>query len=173
MNRIWSCFIIQSVPMPDTLDRLFKRLIFSLFEDIFSILLHLTFPNFKVLDIFLKVIIRTFVAKGEHPSYLGKVSYIEFCFLFHFSLGGKDYVVPFDTVVTGILDMRQGEHVLHFLVGVELLPHAFVNIPNEKMHIGVIHFYFSYLLCIYLFMYLKIWSYIFIYSSLLISIIRL
>jgi hypothetical protein len=33
--------------------------------------------------------------------------------------------------------MRPGKHDLHFLVGVELLPHAFVNIPDEKMHIGV------------------------------------
>jgi hypothetical protein len=33
--------------------------------------------------------------------------------------------------------MRPGKHHLHFLVGAELLPHAFVNIPDEKMHIGV------------------------------------
>jgi hypothetical protein len=39
--------------------------------------------------------------------------------------------------VTGILDMRPGKHDVHFLVGVELLPHAFVNIPDEKMYIGV------------------------------------
>jgi hypothetical protein len=39
--------------------------------------------------------------------------------------------------VTGILDMRPGKHDLHFLVGVELLQHAFVNIPDEKMHFGV------------------------------------
>jgi hypothetical protein len=45
--------------------------------------------------------------------------------------------------------MCPGKHDLHFLVGVELLPHAFVNIPDEKMHIGVyflfvfiIHFVF-------------------------------
>jgi hypothetical protein len=44
--------------------------------------------------------------------------------------------------VTGTLDMRPGKHDLHFLVDVELLPHAFVNIPDEKMHIGVnIYFY--------------------------------
>jgi hypothetical protein len=61
------------------------------------------------------------------------------------------YVVPYGTVVTGILDMRPGKHYLHFLVGVELLPHAFVNIPDEEMHIGVyfisifiIHFIFIY-----------------------------
>jgi hypothetical protein len=36
--------------------------------------------------------------------------------------------------------MRSGKHDLHFLVGVELLPHAFVNIPDEKMHIGVFIF---------------------------------
>jgi hypothetical protein len=39
--------------------------------------------------------------------------------------------------------MRPGKHDLHLLVGVELLPHAFVNIPDEKMHIGV---------CLYLFL---------------------
>jgi hypothetical protein len=34
--------------------------------------------------------------------------------------------------------MRRGKHNIHFLVGgVELLPHAFVNIPDEKMNIGV------------------------------------
>jgi hypothetical protein len=33
--------------------------------------------------------------------------------------------------------MRPGKHNLHFLVDVELLPHAFVNIPDEKMHIEV------------------------------------
>jgi hypothetical protein len=38
--------------------------------------------------------------------------------------------------------MRPGKHDLHFLVGVELLPHAFVNIPDEKMHIGVFLFIF-------------------------------
>jgi hypothetical protein len=59
-------------------------------------------------------------------------------FLFNFFSGGKHYVVPFGTVVTGILNMRPGKHDMHFLVGVELLPHAFVNIPDEKFHIGVI-----------------------------------
>jgi hypothetical protein len=34
----------------------------------------------------------------------------------------------------------------HFLVDVELLPHAFVNISNEKMHIGV---YFIFVFIIY------------------------
>jgi hypothetical protein len=36
--------------------------------------------------------------------------------------------------------MPPGKHDLHFLVGVKLLPHAFVNIPDEKMHIGVFSF---------------------------------
>jgi hypothetical protein len=44
--------------------------------------------------------------------------------------------------VTGILDMRPGKHDLHFLMGVELLPHIFVNIPDKKMHIGVFIFIF-------------------------------
>jgi hypothetical protein len=53
---------------------------------------------------------------------------------------GDKYVVPYGTVVTGILDMCPTKHDLHFLVGVELLPHAFVNIPDEKMHFGVLTF---------------------------------
>jgi hypothetical protein len=70
-------------------------------------------------------------------------------FFFSFFLGDKKYGVPFGTVVTGVLDMRSGKHDLHFLVGVELLPHVFVNIPDEKMHIGVFFFYFCCLFCIY------------------------
>jgi hypothetical protein len=38
--------------------------------------------------------------------------------------------------------MRPGKHDLHFFVDVELLPHAIVNIPNEKMNIGVFIFIF-------------------------------
>jgi hypothetical protein len=37
--------------------------------------------------------------------------------------------------------MRPGKHDLHFLVGVELLPHAFVNIPDETIHIGVFYLF--------------------------------
>jgi hypothetical protein len=48
--------------------------------------------------------------------------------------------------------MRPGKHDLHFLVGVELLPHAIVNIPDEEMHIGVFPFisiiYFIYIIII-------------------------
>jgi hypothetical protein len=50
--------------------------------------------------------------------------------------------IPYGTVVTGILDRRSGKHNLHFLVDVELLPHAIVNIPNETIHIGVLLFIF-------------------------------
>jgi hypothetical protein len=46
--------------------------------------------------------------------------------------------------------MRPEKHNLHFLVGVELLPHAFVNIPDEKMHIGVFLYIF---ICYFIFMY--------------------
>jgi hypothetical protein len=63
-------------------------------------------------------------------------------FLLIFFLGGKEYGVSCGTVVTGILDMRPGKHDLHFVVGVELLPHAFVNIPNETIHIVVFIFIF-------------------------------
>jgi hypothetical protein len=45
--------------------------------------------------------------------------------------------------------MRPGKHDLHFLVGVELLPHAFVNIPDEKMNIGVLlYFYYNHFIFI-------------------------
>jgi hypothetical protein len=88
-----------------------------------------------------------------------------FYFYFHFFLEGKDYVVPFSTVVTGILDMRPGKHDLHFLVGVELLPHAFVNILDKKMHIGVYFIYFYFLFRFYLFLYIiKIICIYFIHS---------
>jgi hypothetical protein len=76
-------------------------------------------------------------------------------------LEGKDYVVPCGTVVTGILDMRLGKHDLHFLVGVKLLPHAFVNIPDEKMHIGV---YFIFIFIIhFIFIYVYILEFIYVY----------
>jgi hypothetical protein len=52
--------------------------------------------------------------------------------------------------VTGILDIHQGKHNLHFLVGVELLPHAFVNIPDEKIHFGVFYFVLDLFTYIYL-----------------------
>jgi hypothetical protein len=63
--------------------------------------------------------------------------------------------------VTGILDMRLGKHDLHFLVGVELLPLAFVNIPDEKMHIGV---YFIFIFIIdFIFIYTYILKFIYVY----------
>jgi hypothetical protein len=83
---------------------------------------------------------------------LKKVSYIQFYFYFHFFLEDNKYIVPYGTVVTGILDMCPGKHDLHFLVGVELLPHAFVNIPDEKMNIGV-YFIFIFIIS-YSFMYI-------------------
>jgi hypothetical protein len=75
---------------------------------------------------------------------------------------GTKYIVPFGTVVTGILDMRPKRHDLHFLVGVELLPHAFVNIPDEKINIGVFLFIFYYLFYIY-FIYILNFLFIYIY----------
>jgi hypothetical protein len=57
--------------------------------------------------------------------------------------------------------MRPGKNDLHFLVGVELLPHAFVNIPDEKMHIGV---YFIFVFVIYfILIYVYILEFICIY----------
>jgi hypothetical protein len=92
---------------------------------------------------------------------LEKVFYILFYFYFHFFLEGNKYVVPDGIVVTGLLDMRAGKHDLHFLVGVELLPHAFVNIPDEKMHFGV---YFIFIFIIhFIFIYVYILKFIYIY----------
>jgi hypothetical protein len=55
-------------------------------------------------------------------------------------LGVKN--VSFNTVVAWIFNMHPGKHNLHFLVDLELLFHAFANIPDEKMHIGVFIFIF-------------------------------
>jgi hypothetical protein len=62
---------------------------------------------------------------------------------FLISFWGDRYVVFSGTVVTEIPDMHLRKHNLHFLVNVYLLLHVFVNIPDEKMHIGVVfsHFY--------------------------------
>jgi hypothetical protein len=69
--------------------------------------------------------------------------------------------------VTGILDMRPGKHDLHFLVGVELLPHDFVNIPDEKMNIGVfLYIFIIYYIFIHIYIYIKFYLYIFIHSFL-------
>jgi hypothetical protein len=42
--------------------------------------------------------------------------------------------------------MSPAKHNLHFVVGVDLLPYVIVNIPDEKMHIGV---YFIFIFNIY------------------------
>jgi hypothetical protein len=46
--------------------------------------------------------------------------------------------------------MRPRKHNLRFLVGAELLPHTFVNIPDKKMPMGVFIFiiFFLFLKCI-------------------------
>jgi hypothetical protein len=49
---------------------------------------------------------------------------------------------PNKNTITGILDMRQEKHVLHYIIKDKLLPYAIVNIPNEKMHFGVFYFIF-------------------------------
>jgi hypothetical protein len=84
-------------------------------------------------------------------------------FFFNSFLGrNKKYVVPYGTVVAGILDMRPGKHDLHFLVGVELLPHAFVNISDEKMHIGVLLFIFI-IYSLFILVHFKFHIYVYIY----------
>jgi hypothetical protein len=55
------------------------------------------------------------------------------------SLNNKNHSIPFGFVVTKILDSA-GKQDLHFLVGVELLSYVFVNIPHEKIYIGVFTF---------------------------------
>jgi hypothetical protein len=98
-----------------------------------------------VLDIILERVVHIFIVKRKDPNILEKVLYIYFYFYFPLFLEGKDYVVlPYGTVVTGILDMRSGKHDLHFLVGVEYLPHAFVNIADEKMQFGVFFIFIFY-----------------------------
>jgi hypothetical protein len=121
-----------------------------------SILFYIIFANFKVLHIILeRVFFHCFdLSRGKYPNVLEKVLYILFYIYFHFFLEGKEYIVPCGIVVTGILDMRPGKHDLHFLVDVDLLPHAFVNIPDEKMHFGVFLFIFIiYFIFIYMFLF--------------------
>jgi hypothetical protein len=87
------------------------------------------------------VIIHVLYVKESIPKLLEEVFY-NFLLIFLFNLGGGYYSILYGSVVTGILDMRPGKHDLHFLVGVVLLPHAIVNIPNEMIHIGVLLFIF-------------------------------
>jgi hypothetical protein len=104
------------------------------------------FLNFKVLNFILVI--------GELYLHL------------NFFLEGKYYVVPYGTVVTRILDMRPGKHDLHFLVGVELLPRAFVNILDENIHVGLVFLlfiiYFVFLLFIIYFVSLMYFYYSFL-----------
>jgi hypothetical protein len=130
--------------MPGTMDFLDMRLKLFLFNDIFSVLFFMLIPDFKVRDILLTIIIHILNVKKKFPNILEKVVY-NFLLIF-FYLGGNKYGIPCGTAVTGILDMRPGKHdLLFFLVDVELLPHAVVNIPNETIHIGV----FLYIFIIY------------------------
>jgi hypothetical protein len=122
-----------------------------------------------VLDIILDIVLHVLSVKEKNQNFLEKVLYIYFYFHFHFFLEGKDYAVPHGTVVTWILDMRPEKHDLHFLVGVELLPHAFVNIPDEKIHIGVCFLFIVLIHFILIYIYIKIYLYIFIYSFLTIG----
>jgi hypothetical protein len=115
-----------------------------------------------VLDIILERILHILIVKGKYPDFLEKVFYFYFYFYFHFFLEGKGYVVTYGTVVTGILDMRPGKHNLHFLVGVESLQHAFVNIPDEKIHIRV-YFIFFFITHFNL-IYINILKFIYIFS---------
>jgi hypothetical protein len=68
--------------------------------------------------------------------------------------------------MVGILDMCLGKHDLHFIIGVELLPHAIVNIPNETIHIGVFTFIFIIYFVFIIIIFLLYNSYLFILSSL-------
>jgi hypothetical protein len=74
---------------------------------------------------------------------------IFFPFIHSHPSGDDYYVVPSSTVVTGLLDMREGSRHLHFLLDDVLLPHSIVNIPSDdRIHMGVccvcdILFYFK------------------------------
>jgi hypothetical protein len=88
--------------------------------------------------------------EGKNPNILEKV----FFFFNIFYSESNKYTISYGTVGTGILDMRSGKHDLHFLMGVELLLHVFVNISDEKMHIGVFYLFLLFTLYLYLFFYL-------------------
>jgi hypothetical protein len=62
--------------MPDKKNLSLRRLVLFLFEDIFSILFYVIFPNFKVLDIILQIISQGLLVKGKYPNVLEEVSYI-------------------------------------------------------------------------------------------------
>jgi hypothetical protein len=40
--------------------------------------------------------------------------------------------------------MREGKHNLHYLLGEDLFQQSIINIPNEKMNIGVYFLFFIY-----------------------------
>jgi hypothetical protein len=88
----------------------------------------------------LAVVVYVLYVKKRIPNGLEEVFLFPFNIFFY--LKNHYYGVSCGIVVTGILDMRPGKHDLHFLVGVELLPHASVNIPNETIYIGVFLFIF-------------------------------
>jgi hypothetical protein len=95
-----------------------------------SILFYIIFGTFKVLDIILDFFIHILFVKWKNPNISEKAPYIYFYFYFHFFLEGKYYVVlPYGTVVTGILDMRPGKHDLHFLVGCWVTTTGFCEYP--------------------------------------------
>jgi hypothetical protein len=100
--------------------------------------------NLKVRCIFFVITIHLFLVRTNHVDLLKKVFFFSFFFLFFF-LGNNLYGVPSDDVVTGVLDMRSKKHNLHFFVGGDLLPHTIVNIPHEKIHMGVFVFIISFI----------------------------
>jgi hypothetical protein len=53
--------------------------------------------------------------------------------------------------------MRPKKHDMHFLVGAELLPHAYVNIPDEKMHIGVIYLFLLFIFLFFIFLFVVLY----------------
>jgi hypothetical protein len=66
-------------------------------------------------------------------------------------LGGVYHIVPSSARVGCVVDMREGQGTMRFTAEDELLPHAIVKIPSgEKMHVGVIFFFFLSLFISYL-----------------------
>jgi hypothetical protein len=114
-----------------------------LFNDIFSVLFCMLIPDFKVRDMILRVMLHILHVKEKLPKILEKVFFL---FPFNiFYLGSNKYGIPCGTVVTGMLDMRPGKHDLHFLVDVEILPHAIVK---SQMKLFTLEYLYLFLLFI-------------------------
>jgi hypothetical protein len=76
--------------MPNNMDS-FKRLILLLFKDVSFILLCIIFPDFKVLDIVLDIVIHGFLIKKCVPTFLEEVFF--HLILFNFSFFFREWLL--------------------------------------------------------------------------------